>query len=120
MGYRSDVAFAISKKAYFKYKTILQKPLTFLDDADQKYTNEFGHYFLTYSVKWYELHDGVQEMEQLMTELEEEDEDPDMCYAFCRIGEDDDDIAIAGDTYYFHLFIKRDFDTPHNLDKFTG
>ena len=121
MGYRSDVAFAISKEAYFKYKTILQRPLTFLHECDTKYTNNTGHYFLTYSVKWYDSYTDVQEMVQLMSDIEADGEsDSNMLYAFCRIGEDSTDIEISGSTLHFDLNISQEFYTPDDLDDFTG
>lgn len=122
MGYRSDVAFAISKEAYFKHKTLLQKPLTFLENCDQKFTNSYGHYFITHSIKWYDTYPEVIEMLSLMEEIsqDEEDGDENMHFAFCRIGEDDEDNEVKGDSYYFDLCITRSFDHPSNLGEFTG
>lgn len=122
MGYRSNVAFVISKEAYFKHKTVLQKPLTFLSSCDQKFTNKLGHYFITYSVKWYDSYPEVIEMLTLMDEIskDEQNGDENMLFAFCKIGEDTEDNEMKGDCFHFGLDIAREFDTPHNLAEFTG
>lgn len=115
MGYRSEVGFAISSEAYTQYKILEQRPLTVLDEFDNKYKNELGFYFITSSIKWYDSYDEIKEMEDLMDQMDE-NEDPDICYAFVKFGEDENDNETRGAIDYFDLYLERIIETPSNLE----
>ena len=121
MGYRSQVAFAITKEKYLEHKIILQDSLFLLDEADEKYSDESAHYFLWDTIKWYESDDDIAEIESLMGKLDQLDTDGDYTpyYAFIRIGEDFDDITERGQPYEFNMQLERDITLPTS-SPFTG
>lgn len=105
MGYRSDVALALTSKGVDHFKTMLDSDTTspaareqvprLLGWADKHLVEDDGSESWYWElIKWYKYRPedfaDVDFFERLMGELDEED------YYFVRIGEDNDDSEVRG------------------------
>lgn len=110
MGYRSDVALALSKKATQQFDEMRkaltpdkQEDLSILLKADTiKHKNDARLYYWK-QIKWYEDYQGISILAHFLCSLEESD------YLFIRLGEEIADNEVLGDFYSnpFELSFKR-------------
>ena len=97
MGYRSDVAIALSKEAAALLKARLEAATPderyLLDNADLHDTDEESgdELWRWHYVKWYEEFAEVAFIDNVLKELSDDD------YLFIRLGENYDDVEIRGD-----------------------
>jgi hypothetical protein len=108
MGYRSEVALAISKELMPHFLTVFAKcpearTMVFKDHdkMDENYDGE-GTFFVHWdNVKWYDSYPEVKAVENFLDDCELDDFDDIECsynhYRFVRLGEEPNDVEIRGD-----------------------
>ena len=112
MGYRSNVAFAVSKYALPKLMAKLagnEKALAMIFiESDLNADYQDGGLLAQWScVKWHSAYSKVACVECFMNELDEEDEEEE--YRFVRIGESPDDNEERGQMDGFCVYRTIDF-----------
>ena len=111
MGYRSDVAIAITKEEYVK--AVLRQDFP---DAlkEEQYVEQAGVlYWFLEGWKWYDSFTDIKEIDDFLQKLEEvETEDNEYIYGFMRMGEADDDFEERGDPYSFDIHFVRTMSVP--------
>ncbi len=128
MGYRSNVAIAVSKIAYTK--SMLKQDLPVMLKGNDTWVianvNEDAFYWSIEDVKWYESYDDVAEVMAWLGTIETEKETGKSVdsttgkpyhweqeqYGFVRIGEEHNDLDELGDPYYFDISFHREIVTP--------
>lgn len=114
MGYRSQVAFGLSKKAFITYGDKIKEAV---EDCCEVLESNEGYVFTWESVKWYRDYDDVKIIKQVMDDIDANSTDEDEFYGFLRIGEDSDDVEESGDSYRFGISIQRTFSIDDDLSK---
>jgi len=97
MGYRSQVAIGITKKAFEKHVDQKTKPF---EDCDLIYDSEDNVTFLWEDVKWYDSYSDVQAITKVIKEALAEDE---TSVGMVRIGEEAGDIETLGSPWEFEI-----------------
>lgn len=105
MGYRSDVALALSREDHAKLKKACVAPgdldaLLFLTPNDEA-DNEDVVVLHWENVKWYDDDPLIGGIASFISDLDEE------AFGFVRIGEDFDDTAILGNPWNFGISVCR-------------
>lgn len=114
MGYRSDVVFALSKKAFFKYGLLLKK-LSFIEDnhADRIVLNNGDVYFKINNIKWYDSDPYIKNFDALLAEIDS-DTDSEVLYGFMRLGEESGDVEEKGYCHEFDIYYSQSIESPLN------
>jgi hypothetical protein len=105
MGYRSNVAIAVTKEIYTE-KFLTQKLPRAFNETDETFTTTLGYYFIWLNLKWYDDFNDVREVMDFLGSLDGED------YGYIRIGEEYDDIETRGDPYRFDMSPEISISTP--------
>jgi len=101
MGYRSQVAIAFEKEAFWKH---VGEDIKNFKDCDLIQQTKESITFLWEDVKWYDSYDDVQSVSRVINRVaSDESYQDDDHYGFIRIGEDDSDIEKAGSPWEFGL-----------------
>jgi hypothetical protein len=105
MGYRSDVALALSREDHAKLVKACVPPgdldsLLFLTPNDED-DNEDAVVLHWENVKWYDDNPLIGKIASFIGDLDEE------TFGFVRIGEADDDTAILGNPWNFGISVCR-------------
>ena len=98
MGYRSTLAIAFKKKAFYDHVGSAIKDFKDCDTIQE--TSDTVTFFWE-DVKWYEDYEDVKSVMGVLDKLEIED------YGYLRIGEDDDDTERLGSPHDFELYCSR-------------
>jgi len=98
MGYNSQVLLVINKEKFHKYEQEFKKCI---QDCDTISETEDAYQFAWDCVKWYEGYDDVDAVDNLLSELDEED------YGFIRIGEELNDVETKGCPWHFEAEVCR-------------
>ena len=119
MGYRSEVALAISKELMPRFLTVFAKcpeaqAMVFKDHNKmvEDYDGE-GTFFVHWSgIKWYDSYPEVKAIEKFLAECELDDFE-DLAnsyehYRFVRLGEEHDDVEIMGDLCSWDINFTRE------------
>ena len=111
MGYRSDVALAMTTDAAILMKALCDHDpelKRLIDDADEKYNWEEGEGVGEYTtklmwanIKWYDGYHEVDCITQFMNWVSEED------WYFIRIGEETDDTVQSGGFWASDMYVSR-------------
>ena len=113
MGYRSQVALAVSKKEVGRFMAALagceEARMMVFEHYDHLETDyRQGGILVTWDyIKWYDDYKGVNSLDQFMDDMDTEDLEEE--YRFCRTGEDYDDIVDRGCMEGFHISVNIDF-----------
>ena len=109
MGYRSDVVFALSKKAFFKYGLLLKK-LSFIEDNhDARLVSDNGDvYFRINDIKWYDSDPDIANFDALLAEIDS-DTDSEVLYGFMRLGEESGDVEEKGYCHEFDIYYSQSY-----------
>ena len=103
MGYRSQVAIALNKKAFWKH---VGEDITEFKDCDQILEADDNVTFVWEHVKWYPSYEGVKAVMRVVAKVNEDNDDPDGDdYGFLRIGEEESDIEREGSPWDFDMSI---------------
>ncbi len=109
MGYRSEVAIRCQDKAFEMFQKSWGELI-----PDKVFHKENDHLIYWDWVKWYEDYPDVSAIENVMSELNELENDEatekKMGYSFMRLGEDDTDIETKNNTYDIELWMIRKID----------
>ena len=119
MGYRSDVALAISKDLMPRFLTVFAKcpeaqALVFKDHEtmDQDYDGEKTFFVYWSGIKWYTSYPEIQAIEEFLAECEADDfeelENSYDHYRFVRLGEENDDIEEMGELCACDINFRRE------------
>lgn len=115
MGYRSEVAIRCQDKAYKMFEKAWGE-----FTPDKIFHQKDDHLIYWDWVKWYEDYPDVSAIENVMSKLNELDNDEaiekKMGYRFMRLGENDADIETKENTYDIELWMIRKID----LSDFEG
>jgi len=119
MGYRSEVALAISKDLMPRFLTVFAKcpeaqALVFKDHEtmDQDYDGEKTFFVYWGSIKWYTSYPEIQAIEEFLADCELDDfedlENSYEHYRFVRLGEENDDIEEMGELCACDINFRRE------------
>jgi len=101
MGYRSQVALAFDKKAFWKH---VGEDIKHFKDCDLIQQTKENVTFIWEDVKWYDSYEDVGAVRGVLERIrDDEDYTDDDHYGFIRIGEDDDDIERLGSPHEFEI-----------------
>jgi len=104
MGYRSEVALAVSKDVMAQFLTTMARSpkarslcFEYSDEIVKDYDEEGALLFKWDSIKWYSGYEDIDALVDFMDWCDaEEDEDMSEGYKFVRVGEESEDIESRG------------------------
>ena len=105
MGYRSQVAIAISKEEYVQDSLLLHTVPKWLKEEPPAQVSD-SVYWRFSGVKWYDSYPEVAEVMSYLSKKEAQN------YGFVRTGEDIGDIEEEGEPWEFDLYATQGIETP--------
>ena len=113
MGYRSEVAIALTSEAankLFVLQEFCPELKELINDADetshfdkQSIDRGFDTKLYWNHIKWYDTYTEIQQMETFLYQILEDDE----AFLFLRIGEETDDMESRGHFWESDMYIQR-------------
>jgi hypothetical protein len=101
MGYRSEVALALSKEAYNNMPENVKNAFNEIGWKNPNSENENSVIFYNDWIKWYESDNEINLIENFISNLE------DKHFGFIRLGEDNEDIEFKGKYFDFGISFVR-------------